>query len=303
VSVPHVVIIAMYGTLSERYRPRSAMNVGVGIPNSVPGARPATFVDWARRAEACGFSSIGVVDRIAYDSVEPFTALAAAAAATERIGLVTMIVIGPLRAGALLAKQAGSVNALSGGRLTLGLAVGARHDDYEVAGVEHRSRGEVLSRQLVELRRPPGSAVAPDGGVPEAILVGGSSDDALTRMARHADGYVHGGGPPRAFARAVDRVATAWAEAGRSGAPRLWAQAYFALGPDAAGRGVEYMRDYYSFTGPFAERIAEGLLTTPQSVVQLCRGYAEAGCDELVLLPAVADVEQVDRLADVVGTG
>jgi hypothetical protein len=58
------------------------------------------------------------------------------------------------------------------------------------------------------------------------------------------------------------------------------------------------MRDYYSFTGPFAERIAEGMLTSPQAIASFVRGYAEAGCDELVLLPAVADLEQVDRLSD-----
>jgi hypothetical protein len=60
------------------------------------------------------------------------------------------------------------------------------------------------------------------------------------------------------------------------------------------------MRDYYSFTGPFAEKVAEGLLTTPQAIAGQVRGYAEAGCDELVLLPAVADPDQVQRLADVV---
>jgi hypothetical protein len=69
---------------------------------------------------------------------------------------------------------------------------------------------------------------------------------------------------------------------------------------DTEARGLAYMRDYYAFTGPFAEKIAEGLLRTPQQIAGQVRGYAEAGCDELVLLPAVADLEQVDRLAEVV---
>jgi alkanesulfonate monooxygenase SsuD/methylene tetrahydromethanopterin reductase-like flavin-dependent oxidoreductase (luciferase family) len=60
------------------------------------------------------------------------------------------------------------------------------------------------------------------------------------------------------------------------------------------------MRDYYAFTGPFAEKIVEGLLTTPQQIAAQVRGYAEAGCDDLVLLPAAAEPEQVDRLAEVV---
>jgi hypothetical protein len=76
---------------------------------------------------------------------------------------------------------------------------------------------------------------------------------------------------------------------------------YFALGDaDTVEQGRSYLLDYYGFTGPFAERIAEGLLTTPQSVVQFIRGYADIGCHELMLFPAAAGIEQVERLADVV---
>jgi hypothetical protein len=59
------------------------------------------------------------------------------------------------------------------------------------------------------------------------------------------------------------------------------------------------MRDYYAFTGPFAERIVAGMLTTPQAIAQFIRGYEDAGCDELVLFPTVPDLAQLDRLADV----
>ncbi|HEX2031437.1 MAG TPA: LLM class flavin-dependent oxidoreductase [Actinomycetota bacterium] len=278
------------------------MRVGVGLPNGIPGTEATALLEWARRAERGPFTSVGVVDRIAYDCHEPMAALSAAAAVTERVSLVTMVVIGPLRNTAVLAKEAAFIDALSGGRLVLGLSVGAREADYEAAGVAPRERGRTLDRQLAELRdrweEGPGSRPARDGG--PVLLVGGTSDRAFGRMARYADGYVHGGGPPRAFARAAERARTAWADAGRPGRPPLWGQSYFALGDDALDAGRAYMRDYYAFTGPFAERIAEGLLTTPQQVAAQLRGYAEAGCDELVLLPAVSDPEQVDRLADVV---
>ncbi|MCP2260689.1 Flavin-dependent oxidoreductase, luciferase family (includes alkanesulfonate monooxygenase SsuD and methylene tetrahydromethanopterin reductase) [Streptoalloteichus tenebrarius] len=274
------------------------MRIGIGLPNTTPGADGSLLVDWARRADDGPFSSVAVLDRLVYDSLEPFTALAAAAAVTTRVRLATMIAIGPLRGAALLAKQAASVNALAGGRLTLGLAVGARRDDYEVAGVEHRGRGERLSAQLAYLR---GSGR--DGRVrpsPEGIeiLVGGASGQAFTRMARYADGYAHGGGPPRAFASAATKALAAWRHLGRPGRPLLWGQGYFALGDPE--RGAAYLRDYYAFTGPFAERIAAGLLTDARQVRDLVRGYAAAGCDELVLLPTVSDPAEVDRLAEVV---
>lgn len=274
------------------------MNVGVGLPTTTPETDGAQVLEWARRADALPFSSVAVLDRVAYASLEPFATLAAAAAATTRVRLATMIAIAPLRATALLAKQAASVHALSGGRLTLGLAIGARVEDYEVAGVDHRGRGRTFSEQLAYLR----------GGVDEdrvgppregiELLVGGGSGPAFARMARYGDGYAHGGGPPRAFASAAARAEAAWRDLGRPGRPRLWGQGYFALGD--VERGNAYLRDYYAFTGPFAERIVAANLTSARAVKDFVRGYEEAGCDELVLFPTVGDVDELDRLAEAV---
>ena len=269
------------------------MRVGIGLPNTIPGAEGPLLVEWARRADAGPFSTLAVLDRLAYDSIEPFAALAAAAGVTKRAGLATMIAIGPLRNTTLLVKQAVSVDALSGGRLTLGLAVGARLDDYETAGVEHRGRGARLSEQLATLRDGDDLGVRSD--LP--LLVGGMTGPAFARMARYADGYAHNGGPPRAFARAAASALAAWSDLGRPGRPLLWGQGYFALGEEDAG--ADYLRDYYAFTGPFAEKIAAGNLTSAREIRDFVRGYAEAGCDELILFPTVADLGQLDRLAEV----
>src|SRR4051794_293003 len=125
------------------------MDVGIGLPNAVRTVDRAGIVDWARRAEAAGFSSLGTIDRIVYSNYESLIALAAAAAVTERIRLVTDILIAPLRSNtALLAKQAATIDSLSGGRLDLGLAVGGREDDYAVSGVDFHARGGIFDRQL-----------------------------------------------------------------------------------------------------------------------------------------------------------
>lgn len=278
------------------------MRIGVGLPNTVPGADGQLIAQWAQRAERSGFSSLAVLDRFVYDSYEPFTALGAAAAVTERIQLATMIAIGPLRSAALLAKQAGSVAALSGGRMTLGLGVGARSEDYAAAGAETRGRGGALSEQLAFLRgeweqSPLGPPASRRGEV--QLLVGGGSGAAYARMARYSDGYAHGGGPPRAFAGAAARARAAWSDLGRPSEPLLWGQGYFALGEE--GVGDEYLKDYYAFTGPFAEKIAAGNLTSDRAIKDFVRGYSEEGCTELVLLPTVAKLEQLDRLAEVLG--
>jgi alkanesulfonate monooxygenase SsuD/methylene tetrahydromethanopterin reductase-like flavin-dependent oxidoreductase (luciferase family) len=272
------------------------MNVGVGLPTTTPGATGELLLEWARRADAGAFSSVAVLDRVAYDSFEPFAALAAAAGVTERVRLATMIAIGPLRPTGLLAKQAASVHQLSGGRLTLGLAVGARTEDYETAGVEHRGRGQKLAEQLAYIRGGvDGDRVGPSREGIE-ILVGGLSGQAFSRMARYADGYAHGGGPPRAFASAAARAEAAWKDLGRPGRPKLWGQGYFTF--DDIERGQAYLRDYYAFTGGFVEQIVAANPTSPAALKDFVRGYEEAGCDELVLFSTTPGLEQLEQLQE-----
>lgn len=279
------------------------MRIGIGLPATIPGADGALVLEWARLADRGPFSSLCVLDRVVYENFEPMVALAAAAAATQRIRLATTILIGPLRNTVLLAKQVASLDALSGGRVILGLAVGAREEDYVAAGVDPRTRGRVLSKQLMELRllwredRIGPRPVQPEG---PPILLGGFHDIVFARVARYADGYIHGGGPPRAFARAAQKVRAAWADFGRPGRPQLWGQGYFALG-GAEELGRAYLRHYYAFAGPFAEKIASQLLTTPQEILQFLRGYEDEGCDELVLFPTVPRVDQLERLQEILG--
>jgi alkanesulfonate monooxygenase SsuD/methylene tetrahydromethanopterin reductase-like flavin-dependent oxidoreductase (luciferase family) len=138
------------------------MDVGIGLPATIPGVEGDALLEWARRAEARGFSSLGTIDRIVYGNYEPLIALAAAAAVTERIRLATTIMIAPYRAnGALVAKQAASLDRLSGGRLTLGVAVGGREDDFEVSGVDFHTRGARFDAMLEEWVRIWASAPRP----------------------------------------------------------------------------------------------------------------------------------------------
>jgi len=272
------------------------MNVGVGLPTTTPGATGELLLEWARRADAGPFSSVAVLDRVAYDSFEPFAALAGAAGVTRRVRLATMIAIGPLRPTGLLAKQAASVHQLSGGRLTLGLAVGARTEDYEAAHAESRGRGQKLAEQLAYIRGGvDGDRVGPSREGIE-LLVGGLSGQAFSRMARYADGYAHGGGPPRAFASAAARAEAAWKDLGRPGRPKLWGQGYFTFGDVELGHA--YLRDYYAFTGGFVEQIVAANPTSPAALKDFVRGYEEAGCDELVLFSTTPEIEEFERLQE-----
>jgi alkanesulfonate monooxygenase SsuD/methylene tetrahydromethanopterin reductase-like flavin-dependent oxidoreductase (luciferase family) len=268
------------------------------------------ILDWARAADQQGFASLGIIDRLVYGNQEPLVTLAAVAGVTERVRLVTSILLAPLRTNAaLLAKQAATIDHLSGGRLVLGMAVGGRQDGYQASGLELSDRGRRFDALLEELRRiwsgePRGFAGAigptPPPGRP-TVVIGGNSPQSFQRLGRWGDGWIAGGGPPAWFAQGAAQARSAWSRHGRDGAPRLAALAYAALGPDARDHADRYLRDYYAFLGPAAEQIAAGALTDPQALRDTVAQFEQAGCDELILFPCNPDPGQVGLLADAVG--
>jgi alkanesulfonate monooxygenase SsuD/methylene tetrahydromethanopterin reductase-like flavin-dependent oxidoreductase (luciferase family) len=285
------------------------MDVGIGLPTTIPGVERDQLLEWARRADARGFSSVGTIDRIVYDNYEPLIALAAAAAVTERIRLAATILIAPYRSNAaLVAKQAASVDRLSNGRLVLGVAVGGREDDYEVSGVDFHTRGRRFEEMLehwqdVWAGKSFGTAGAigprPPRGRP-TLIVGGSVDAAFERAARYGDGWIMGGGAPQQFAQGAARAREAWQAAGRDGAPRLMSLGYFALGDRAEQAANEYLRDYYAFVGEYAGMIADSAAKDAATVSQYVQAFSDAGCDELILFPCDPDPAQVDLLAEAI---
>ena len=275
------------------------MRIGIGLPNTVPGTTGDEMRDWAVRAEAAGFSTLGTIDRLVYGNHESLIALSYAAAVTERIGLLTSIMLAPLRSNAaLLAKQAGSLNALSGGRLTLGLAVGGRADDYEVSGLDFDRRGELFDQQLADLRRFWDERTV-GFGAPEVVIGGRSA--ATFRRAAQWDGWMMGGGAPDTFPPEIVKLEAAWSAAGRDGKPRQMSLAYFSLGETPREQALGYITDYYAFLGEEAAGgFAESVPADPGTIQAVVAAFEAAGCDELVWFPTSSDPAQVDLLAEVV---
>ena len=278
------------------------MKVGIGLPNAVRGVDRAGIVQWAQRAERAGFASLGTLDRLVYANYESLIALAAAAV-TERIELVTDILIAPLRSNtALLAKQAATIDSLSGGRLTLGLAAGGRPDDFEASGVDFSQRGAIFDQQLEEMtavwREERGIGPAPRPGGRPGLLIGGRTDAAYQRAAKYADGWTIGGGAPDMITQARDKLTAAWSAAGRTDRPRTMALFYFALGGDAEKMASDSLGHYYAFLGAYAQQVVASAATGANTVRQYLAGFDAAGTDDVICFPASADVSQVDRLAE-----
>jgi alkanesulfonate monooxygenase SsuD/methylene tetrahydromethanopterin reductase-like flavin-dependent oxidoreductase (luciferase family) len=283
------------------------MQIGIGLPITIPGVNGKLALDWARKAEANGFSSLGTLDRLVYGNYDSLISLAAAAAVTERVRLITTILIAPLHNPAGLAKQTATLDALSNGRLTLGLAVGGREDDYKAAGIPFKQRGKIFDQQLELMQRvwagePVSEEVGPIGprpvqqGGPE-ILIGAYSPTAIERVGKWGNGFIVGGGGPQMAAQSYKNAEAAWQAAGRPGKPRFVAGFYAGIGPkDQAGA---YLRDYYGFMPQLAEQIADNVANTPEALKGAIQAYEAVGLDELILWPTIAELDQVDKLAEI----
>ncbi|HEY6296670.1 MAG TPA: LLM class flavin-dependent oxidoreductase [Streptosporangiaceae bacterium] len=286
------------------------MDIGIGLPNTVAGTEGRTLIDWARQAEEAGFSTLGTIGRLVYPNYEELIALSAAAAVTSSIRLTTGVLLAPLYANyALFAKQAASLDALSGGRLVLGLGLGGRDDDFIASGLSTHGRGLVLENQLDVMRRVwSGEEFGYAGGIgPEPvrpggpeIILGGSTEASFERVARLADGWIMGGGTPDMFAQAAAGVDQAWAAAGRTGRPRKLTLAYFALGPDARDQADGYLHHYYGWLGNIADMIAAGAAVSTEMVGAYAAAFEAAGCDEIIFVPTASTLDQIALLAEAI---
>ena len=287
------------------------MQIAIGLPNPVPGVSGATMLAWAREAEARGFAALTTIGRVAYPNYDSLIALAAAAGVTQRVELITDVLLGPTRDPVLLAKEAASLDQLSGGRFILGAGVGGREDDFTVTHEGFHDRGKRWDAALALMHRiwagepPPGTDKAvtptPAHGQRVPLLIGGQSDAAVERTVRWGIGWTSGGGGPDRVAHMAQRIHAAWQTAGREGSPRIVALCYFALGPHAEAGGATYIRDYYG-AAPWAGALSAGLPRDAAALQATVRAFAGSGTDLLTFVPTLGTLDQVSLLADAVLT-
>jgi alkanesulfonate monooxygenase SsuD/methylene tetrahydromethanopterin reductase-like flavin-dependent oxidoreductase (luciferase family) len=283
------------------------MDVGVGLPTTIPETDGRALIEFARHAEHRGFSTLSVFDRMVFDNYDCVVALAAAAAVTRRVRLATTVLLAAYRPSvAELAKQLASVDRISGGRLVVGVAAGGREDDFRATGASYHDRGRRLDRMIEELRQ----VWAGDGPVPGIgprpsnsdipLWIGGHSEAALRRAARHGTAWIAPGGSASGYPALVQRARQAFTAAGRADPPRIIAIANVALGQDRRERAADHLLKYYSHVGPKAKLLADNVIADAGQLAATVTAYAAAGCDELLLFPATNDVEQLDEIASAV---
>lgn len=127
------------------------MEIGVALPTMATGYNRSATVDWCVGIDAGPFSSVSCGERITYHNAEMMVTLGAAAALTERVRVFVNLVVAPMHPPAMVAKQLATLQVLSEGRVTLGVGVGGREDDYRAMGVPFDHRHARLDTAVEEL--------------------------------------------------------------------------------------------------------------------------------------------------------
>ena len=286
------------------------MRIALGLPSRIPSATGDMMLEWITGAERGPFSSLVVTDRVVSQALETLSLLALAAGVTRRIRLMSSVVIGPTRETTLLARQAATIDRLSSGRLTLGVGIGVRKNDYQASGFDFHRRGRRSEDQYQLLRRLwAGESLSQDlgpigpmpfrSGGPE-LLIGGYVPAVAKRIGKWGDGYMApGGGEPEAMLKMWQQIQQAWKENQRGGQPRWVGASYFALGPAARDQAADYINANYGYNPELAARRLKTLPTSPAAVEEAVKRQADMGVDELILRPCAEDLDQMQRLAEV----
>jgi alkanesulfonate monooxygenase SsuD/methylene tetrahydromethanopterin reductase-like flavin-dependent oxidoreductase (luciferase family) len=286
------------------------VEIGLTLPSFVRGVDRAEILEWCRRIDDGPFGSVSVGERIAYPNHELIATLAFAAAATERVRIVSTVAVLPSHDAVRFAKQMATIDVLSGGRLTVGVGVGGRDSDYEAVGVAFTRRFARLDEQVATLREVWQGKAVVDGVPaigPEPVQAGGPpiltasmGPKSLARSARWADGLAGWdlGPDPVGVGATFRRVEDAWSAAGRTAKPWLTTSSWFALGDGAEDRLFGHAYDYLSNFGDHAATAMAGLcrLSDPGVVRETLAALAATGCDEVVLVPTTTDISELDRL-------
>ena len=287
------------------------------MPVMEPGLDARLLRQWARGVDEGPFSSLCWGERIAFGNPEAITLLGALAAWTDRVPLVTTVVVPQLHDPVLLAKSLATGDLLCGGRLTVGVGVGGRHEDYRAVGAdpstqtraEMARRVDVMKRvwageRLSDSVLPVGPAPVQQGG--PRLLVGTTGPRTLRSAAAWADGLA-GITLDLDTARQgelFDIARAAWAAAGKP-APHLATSFWFAIGDPAQARARihRHLRRYMNWIpADIVDAMAPtvGFAGTEEQLAGVLRSFAAIGADEIHLIPTDSDVEQLRRAADVV---
>jgi len=267
----------------------------------------------AAGAEDAGMTGLWACDHLFWHRplLEPMASLAVAATATTKAMLGTCILQLPMRSSAAVAREAGTLQMLSGGRFVLGLGVGSHPGEYDAAGVDFARRGELLDTGIDDVRSAWATAgdmdlrYRQDPPVPTIpIWIAGASEAALRRTARSGDGWVPMFISPDQYRSTRGRLIDLMGQVGRD--PAEVASAIVTLvcvgdSPEVARKdGTLWLSDLYALPPKAFERHL--IAGRPEECAAGIAAYHEAGAEHVVMLVAADDpLRHVGAVVDALG--
>lgn len=288
------------------------------MPVMEPDLDATVLENWARAIDEGPFSSLCWGERIAFENPDNLTLLGALAAWTNRVRLLTTVIVPQLHDPVMLAKALASGDVLCGGRLTVGVGVGGRHEDYYAVGADPATqtmrgmaeRVAVMKRvwageKVTESVQPVGPAPVQPGGPP--LLVGSIGPKTIRSAAAWADGLaattldLDVAKQNQLF----DVAREAWDQAGKP-KPHLVTSFWFAFGsPEQASAQVHrHLRRYLNWIpAEYVDAMAPmtGWAGCEDELLAVLRSFEGIGTDEVQLIPTSSDLHQLRRAADVAG--
>jgi probable F420-dependent oxidoreductase len=290
--------------------------IGLAFVNPEPLTKPAYVLNFAKKCEEMGVHSMWIIDRIAYDNLDPLTVLAAAAGVTQKIRLGTSVLLPHLRHPTLLAKTVATLDYISAGRLTLGIGFGSRENDFAAVEVPFEGRGSRAVEAVQLMKRLwtednvthtgrffniHNITIGPrpiQKSIP--IWTGGSAEVALKRAGTWADGFICGSSAILDFSSVWDKVANYATAAGRNPNGIEKACLTFIAINDNKAKAVDALAAYVTrYYGRLRGDIENTLLAgSGAACAQRMNAFFSRGLDTLIIGVADPDPKQLDLFAE-----
>lgn len=287
------------------------------MPVMEPDLDAALLRDWARTVDDGPFSALCWGERIAFDNPDSLTLLGALAAWTDRVRLVTTVIVPQLHDPVMLAKALATGDLISGGRLTVGIGVGGRHEDYRAVGADPATQTmRVMAERVALMKRvwagekltesalAVGPAPVQPGGPPLLVgTIGPKTVRSAASWARGMAGTILDLDVDKQ-AELFDVARSAWAQADRP-APHLATSFWFAIGDreEARAQVHHHLRRYMNWIpADIVDAMAPdtGFAGTEDELLEVLARFADIGADEVHLIPTSSDITQLRRVADAV---
>ncbi len=290
------------------------MKYGICLPYMKPGITRDTFLQWMRAIDEGPFYSLSCGERITGYSYEMRIILGAAAAVTERVKINASLYVLPMHDAVWAAKEIATLDVISGGRMVVTVGVGGREVDYKAVNADFSNRFRRMDEQIQVMRdtwaqKPPFEGADPVGPEPvqqggPQILAGVMGPKSFKRVAKWADGvYAFAmGGEKELIEHFLNSADAAWEEAGRDTKPYRLAGFWYSLADDAQARLQDYTYDYLKVLDENTARSVADSMTRhePGAINESLDALEELGVEEVFLVPATADIEEVDRMAELI---